>query len=376
MQKKTILLNGPSPFTKRASYGGGKGGFVRNVLVYVTGFRSDDFDLEPCYHSVRQQGDSRWSFVTRLISDVREVLSRGRGADGMHILAQYRTAIYREFGIVLACRWLRLPFLYEVKAGAFIDWLTAARPWERRMAAFILGRAAVVLCEGEVYVDFLEEEFGIVSHYFPNFVLDEEVPADVPSKLENPTVRVLFVGFCYAGKGVFELVDGCRQAAASGVSVELTLVGEEHEDFARYLDSTVDAQQSMTIKRAGRLEHGAVLEQLATHDVFCMPSRHSGEGHTNTVNEAMMTGMVIVTTRHGFLERVLAGDCSYFLDDLTPEDIAAALVAIDQDRDEARRRAANARRRLLGNFTSGVAFRKLESHYETLTRGRGRGRKE
>ena len=367
MSRKTILLNGPALDSKSASYGGGKGGAARSMSLYLDGFRSEEFDLQPCFYSVRQKGAGPFSFVARLFGDVREVFRKGRSAAGMHIIAQYRTAIYREFSIVLTCQVLRLPFLYHIKAGIFIEWLNSSRSWERTMALFILRRAKVVLCEGEVYVDYLNSNFDLDSHYFPNFVLDEEVPLEVAPKLANEAVRVLFVGYCYEGKGVFELIDGCELAARNGVSVELTLVGQEHEDFTQFLDARLAGGLSFSIARPGPLGHGEVLAHYRSHDVFCMPTRHQGEGHTNTVNEAMMMGMVIVATRHGFLESVLAENSAFLLDELTPPEIAKNLRFIHENRDEARRRATAARARLMSSFTSEAAFSNLAAYYAVLT---------
>ena len=367
MSKKTILLQGPDPDTRDAAYGGGQGGVVRNMLLYLNGFESEGYELVPCFHSVRQKGASRFSFVKRLAADVREVLRNGRSADGIHIFAQYRTAIYREFSVALACQGVRLPYLYHIKAGYYIDWLESCRAWERWMAKFILARARVVLCEGQIYVEYLRNNFGIEAHYFPNFVLDDDILRRVETKLQGETIRILFVGYCYEGKGVFELVQGCEAAANDGIRLELTLVGQEDEEFTRFLDSHESKGLSYTVNRMGRKDHDDVLALFNTHDVFCMPTRHKGEGHTNTVNEAMMMGMVIVATRHGFLEHVLAGESSFFLVELTPADIAGALHRINSDRDGARRRAANARERVMKLFTSGSAFSKLSEHYETLT---------
>ncbi len=366
---KKILLNGPEIELSSGFYGGGQGGMARNMVQYVTGFRSDEFEIEPCFHSVRQPDATRWSFVTRLFSDVGRLLRQWRSADGVHILSQYRTAIYREYAIVLAC-WLRgLPVLYEIKAGAFIKWLETCRPWERAMAHFILRRARVVMCEGQVYVDYLRDRLRIESHYAPNYVLSQEIPADVRPKLMTEKMCVLFVGYCYEGKGVFELVEGCELAAKKGVPVELTLAGHEDDDFTRFLDDKVRNGLQYTLNRMGRIDHDVVLKLFSANDAFCMPTRHSGEGHTNTVNEAMMMGMVIISTRHGFLEDVLSGDASYFLDRLSPEDICDRLAEIHRDRDEARRRARAARERLMQRFTSETAFANLTARYRELTKG-------
>jgi glycosyltransferase involved in cell wall biosynthesis len=367
MSRKTILLNGPEIDAKNAFSGGGQGGMVRNMQQYLEGFRSEEFEQKPCFHSVRKVGASRFSFVRRLFSDTANVVRHRRNADGLHIVSQYRTAIYREFAIVLACTLMRLPVLYEVKAGVFVDWLEKCRFWESWMALFVLRRAKVVLCEGQVYVDYLQNRHGIESHYTPNFVLDDEIPAEVSARLTADVIRVLFVGFCYEGKGVFELVDGCQAASEDGTGIELTLVGQEHEDFTRYLDERLDDGLSFTLNRMGRLPHEEVLRLCAANDVFCMPSRHRGEGHTNAVNEAMMYGMVIVSTRHGFLESVLGERCSFFLEELTAGEIARVLKLIDAERDEARERAGRARQKLLSSFTGSAAFSRLEQHYRALT---------
>lgn len=368
MVKKKILLNGPEIDVTNAFFGGGAGGMARNMAQYLQAYESADFEQVPCFHTVRQQGAGPFSFVRRLFTDTASVFRHAPQADGVHIIAQYRTAIYREFAVVLACLVRRRPVLYEVKAGAFIHWLRSCRLWERKMALFILRRARVVICEGRVYVDFLRNELGIESHYAPNFVLDREIPPDVPPKLTGNEVRVLFVGYCYEGKGVFELVEGCELAAKGGVPVELTLAGHEDQDFTRFLDDKLSQGLSFPVKRMGRMDHDEVLKLFGTNDVFCMPTRHSGEGHTNTVNEAMMMGMVIVSTRHGFLEDVLGGDISYFLDELSPDAIADRLETIHRDRDESRRRAHAARERLLQRFTSKRAFQDLTARYRELTR--------
>ncbi len=367
MTKKKILLNGPEINVENAFFGGGAGGMARNMAQYLTAYESEEFEQVPCFHSVRKAKAGPLSFVTRLITDTAAVFRQAPSADGVHIVAQYRTAIYREFAVMLVCLLWRRPVLYEIKAGAFIQWLGSCRPWERRMALFILRHARVVLCEGRVYVRFLQDELGIKSHYAPNFVLSQEIPGEIQPKLMTELVRVLFVGYCYEGKGVFELVEGCELAVKQGVPVELTLAGHEDEDFTRYLDDKISKGLALSVKRMGRMEHRDVLKLFARNDVFCMPTRHSGEGHTNTVNEAMMMGMVVVSTRHGFLEDILSEDASYFLEHLSAEDICDRLETIHGDRDEARRRAARARERLLESFTSDAAFENLTAHYRTLT---------
>jgi len=77
-------------------------------------------------------------------------------------------------------------------------------------------------------------------------------------------------------------------------------------------------------------------------------------------------GMVIVCTRHGFLDSILDEKSCYFVEKNDPASIAAALEAIDGDRVEARRKAHNARQRLLERFTTGRCIPQLEALYRRL----------
>lgn len=368
MKRKTILLNGPRIKSKKAAYGGGMGGFVRNMQTYLDGFSSERFCLKPCFNSVRQSGKMHsLTFPWRLIADTFRAVRLGISASGIHILGQYRAAVYREFCIVLVCKLLNLPILYEIKAGAFIDWFNSCRILERRMMAFILQSSKIILCEGLPYVEFVRNTFGLESFYFPNYVLAREIPETVNEKLMGEKIRVLFVGFCYEGKGVLELVRGCELAAEKGLSVELTLVGEEAPEFTQWLDSLLEASLTVNMNRLGRVHHDRALSVYQENDVFCMPTRHAGEGHNNSINEAMMMGMVIVCTRHGFLESVLGNNCSYFLEIGEAQEISETLILIHQNRREARKKTKNARARLMERFSSDRSFESLENHYLNLT---------
>ena len=173
---------------------------------------------------------------------------------------------------------------------------------------------------------------------------------------------VIFVGYCYSGKGVFELVAGCVRAAKGGLSLRLTLVGAESTDFQEYLDNC-PIPAGLTIIRCGAREFDEVQSFLARQDVFCFPTRHVGEGHSNAVTEAMAHALVIVTTRHGFIPELLDEDSAYFLKSGSADEIADALVHIDTHREEARRKAANARFTVQQRFTEAIVLGQLRELY-------------
>lgn len=369
MQPQKIILYGP-PVSKSIEngYGGGTGGYTRNMGAYLN-FEFDEFKLVPLFHTVRGELQlGKLTFLYRFIVDFFRMISgffRVR-PEGIHILAQYRTATPREFALSLAASLFRIPYLYEIKAGAFISFYQSTGLFNKKMLRCIVVRANVVLCEGAEYVPFLLSEFGKSSEYFPNFVLSSEIPSEANIIFNDSCIRILFVGFCTNDKGVFELVDGaCSFAREVSSEVVLTLVGSEDEKFSNYLENLSD-HPNLTIRRMGRLAHADVLSEMARNDIYCYPSRHSGEGHNNSINEAMMFGMVILSSRAGFLEYILGDDCAYYVNEVSSTDICRSLNEIVGDKGIAQKKGTQARTKLISSYTQEVLYRDLERHYKNL----------
>lgn len=370
-KKKPVLLFGPKP-DERALYGGGRGGYTRKMELYLRHFASEEFELIPCYHSVRT---GRWidNLVIRMIRDVWSFCHQVSFASpvAVQILGQYRAATPREFAVVLLARLMSIPVVYEMKGGAFHDWYPRANFLYRRMIRFCLEYSDSVLCQGTPFLRFIRKEFGIHGIYYPNFVHDSEIPRKVRRRLQNRTMRILFVGFAYEGKGVFELVQGC-ELASQVVGIDLTFVGQEHPQFTRWMDGRL-FNGNLRVVRHGRLPHEDILALYSENDIYLYPTRHAGEGHNNTINEAMMHGMVIATTQHGFNAEVLTQDCAYFMRTVGAEEIAETLLQIDLERDVAVTKAKRARKRLISRFTSRTAFGTLIRVYGNLGEGGSKG---
>lgn len=359
--KRRVLLFGPDSGDFAGAYGGGMGGYTRNMQQYVYRFHSDEFELVPCYHTISGQGGNQ-SMVVRFFIDFFRFIKSIRNVQPtiVHILAQYRTAVPREFAVVWICRLLSKPVIYEVKAGSFPTWFYQTNRIFRSMAKYCIRKADTVLCEGYPTVELIYKDLNIKGVYYPNFVSLSEIPPAVPEKLTNNKLRVMFIGYAIREKGVYELVEGCN-IAAQQVPVELDLIGQEHFEFTKWIDH-FPLHVNLKINRWGKLPHDKVMTFFDKNDIYCYPTRHPGEGHNNSINEAMMHGMVIVTTRHGFLASVLE-DTAYFIPEITPEAIAEKLVYIKVHPMEAREKSRMARAKLSRQFTDVIAFHTLELAY-------------
>lgn len=365
--KYKIVLYGP-PIGKniRKGSGGGVGGYTRNMQAYLHSLDLVGFQLRPLFHTVRGQFSlGPLTPVWRMIVDATKLLwtLTFQRPQGIHILAQYRDALPREALAAFLCKLFGVRLIYDVKAGSFETSFQNRGRMYKWMATFVLKQASVILVEGSRYQNFISEKFGRKSTYFPNFVPSSELPPERTNLLSEATIRVLFVGYCYPGKGVWELVEGVRKAALDGLKVELTLIGAESYDFSAKVDQLPEISGFRLI-RCGRLAHQDVLAHMRHNDIYGYPTRHPGEGHSNSVNEAMMNGLVIVASRRGFLPDILEEDKeALFLEQITPESVAERLNWIHSHRDVARNIAAEARKKLLRTYTSSAVQAVLEGAY-------------
>ena len=358
-----IVLCGPSMEPGTAGYGGGKGGYVRNVAALLTHFASGDVRITLSPYSTRRC--SRWwklALPYRLVADLRVYARNVRRGGAVHVMMAYGPAIYREFGMSVIAAAAKRPYILDIRGGGFVLWLESASWLQRAMAQWALRHAKIILGQGVAVVAHLKQQYGSKVHHFPNFIQSGYLPQNVLPRLAERELKVVFVGYCYAGKGVFELVEGCASAVRRGLSMRLTLIGAESPDFSAYLDGYA-APLGLHIDRRGTLEYDAVQDLLAGQDIFCFPTRHIGEGHPNVITEAMAHALVIVATRHGFIAELLDESSAYFVESGSAQAIANQFVHIDSHRAEAQRKADKARCRVQEHFTEAQVLGELREHY-------------
>ena len=367
--KSSVLLYGPRFGRSIArGVGGGTGGYTRNMQTYLSSLEIEGFALEPLFHTVRgEYSGALGIFPVRMVVDCWLIIVALllRRPLAVHALAIYNSALPREVFLAFACNMLKTKLVYDIKGGRFITRYETSNRLYKAGVAYILRSASVVLAEGKIYQKFLFDKFGVQCHFFPNFVSSSEVPVAMPTRLAGKTLRLLFVGYCYEGKGVKSLLGGCARAAQSGLRIELAFIGQEDAAFKAFADS-FSPPPSLLVKRLGVRSHGEVLAAMMHHDIYCYPTVHPGEGHSNSINEAMMSGMIIISTRHGFLREAIGEDGAYFVGSAIEEEIASAIITIAGEPDAAREKAARARARLLSEFTSDKAGCRLRVAYADM----------
>lgn len=362
-----ILLVGPKiNISNKKVYGGGVGGYTRNMKVYLKYFKFENIEIVPCFHSIRGEFDLGYlNAPIRLFCDLFQLLKSffKLNINGVHILAQYRGAIVREFFIVIISNIFNKPVLYEIKAGSFESTYNSKNRIYKFLIKYILNNSKLLLVEGEPYMSFLKNQFNKESTFFPNVIPCDEIPDVIPAKLNSSITKLLFVGFAYEGKGVFELYDACEELVSKGYKIKLTIVGKIDDMFKSYI-GTKNYKKFLSIK--GKLDHEQVLEQFKINDIYCYPSKHPGEGHNNTINEALMNQMVICSSLHGFLGNFLNEDNSFPLKKVEVKEIVLRLREIIEKKNVAIEKSIKGRDLILSKFNTDIVKLILEKEYYKL----------
>lgn len=358
-----VLLVGPKLNVKNSFYGQGKGGYTRNMEMYLNAFKFDNYRLVPFFATVRIKGDiSFFSFPSRFLKDVFGIIRSiyQEKPRIVHILGQYRGSVFREVAWIFISKLTGRKVIYEVKAGQFIKSIEISG-FRKRLYAYLIKASDHILVEGRAYKHYLKEEWNQESTYFPNVVADSEIINMKRAEFLKEPLKVLFVGFAYEGKGIFSILEGLQQVQ---IPISFTIIGGESEEFSEFMQHFVPRKE-LEVIRKGAKPHADVLSAMQKNDIYIYPSKHPGEGHNNTINEALMCQMIIIASKTGFLEDVLK-DVAYLLDEVSPSSIAAAFADVYNSPAVYLNQAKNGGERLRKKYTSTVAMRTLEEVYRSV----------
>ena len=220
-----------------------------------------------------------------------------------------------------------VPALMFPRDGALLDGGDSS-PLGRFWVRLAFMGARTILCQGPAWKRFAVEELGFRPENAPVVPSWSATPALLTiggarqyDTVDRP-VRLLFMGWLEREKGVFELLEACRQLDGS-CRFELNIVGEGNasraaREFVRrnHMDSAV--------RFSGWMERLGVEKAMSEADVFVLPSW--AEGLPNAMIEAMAAGLAVVVSAVGNIPDVVRAGTEALL--VGPEDVPALREAL------------------------------------------------
>lgn len=315
------------------------------------------------------------TLAARFVEDcrrMRRTLRSHPAASIAMLQVGYYRSTWRELALAELVRLAGRQVVLDVRGGSVLDFLEHGSGATTRAFGRLLRRASLVLVQCSAFLPELERRYpGVRFAWFPNFVPAASCRArTAPPYAPGETLRVIYFGGYTRAKGVPELVEAVRRLRSEeGLPIELHLAGEGRDPAVL---------RHIAVGDPGVVDHGMLPREelwplLQRMHVFAFPTSHPGEGHSNSLNEALMSGLAVVATPHNQNPRVLPPDSTRWLDPHRLVDsLREELRFLTAHPDVVNQAAAEGQRWIRERFTDERWIPVLEAHLDELARSERR----
>ena len=324
-----LIFTGPDPASAHGSHAGGQ-------LTATTGFArfAKERGIAIEWVDTLQSNFPPPSLPSRILRAAGRlirfsVLALRGGADGAILFAGAGASFVERSLMALVAKIAGLPTLLMIRDGNFHLAYHRSTAFRRFVRAMLR----------------VPDVIGVQGDSWRALLTDAGVPDDriavVPNWLDSPpslpemdrprsaTLRLAYVGWLTAAKGVPELLEAMRILVDDGVVAKLTMAGGG-DLLERSRQQASLPQLAERIEVAGWLSPQEVSDVLARSDVLVLPSH--AEGFPNVVMEAFAHGLPVIATPVGAIpDSVCDGRTGSIVPVGDPQAIAAAASAYAAD---------------------------------------------
>lgn len=217
--------------------------------------------------------------------------------DLLHIASSASISLFKDILMIRLAKRSGVKTVLHFHFGRIPE-LAAKRNWEWRLLY-----KAVRMSDKTIVIDRLSYDTLIAAgcdnvEFLPNPLSPQvDVLLQKNGKTDRKPRTLLFAGHVIPTKGVYELVDACRQIT----NVELRVLGAVTSEMRQALMSKVDDAKWLHI--IGQKSFEEVVREMCCCDLFVLPTYT--EGFPNVILESMACGCPIITTPVGAIPEML-----------------------------------------------------------------------
>ena len=193
-------------------------------------------------------------------------------------------------------------------------------------------------------------------------------------RIPGSPLRLLSVGRLTEKKGFDDAIAACSLLKKMGLPFIYHIIGDggrEKELLSAARGLGLDTEVSLL----GGMDHEELLAAMGGYDMLLAPSKTASDGNCegipNVIKEAMYLGLQVVSTTHaGIAELVVHGKTGYLCREEAPEELAECVIELASDTEAWVDTSAQARQRVLEQYSPTETTRALERVFDSLVSGR------
>lgn len=305
MRAETIFFCGPIPASGAAPGGGYEASNQRTIAA----LRGEGWTVQECPYP-----QPRGGIRAKILGYLRGFRSLGqqieRGASGaadhravLHVTGLYKQFLPVEWWLLRKGRAAGMKTVYDVRAGSMLKHYQSRGSLYRWAFRALLREADQVMVEGLEYQGFMREVRGKDAFYLPNHIDVSHVDERPSQSATTGTLTLCYAGRITEEKGIATLLDAAQELCRRGLSTRVLVAGPGEPEL---LSDLQRRYASLDVEWLGSLHTHEVLTLFGNAHFFVFPTRHSGEGHSNALTEAMAMACVPVAASNGFNASVIA----------------------------------------------------------------------
>lgn len=220
----------------------------------------------------------------------------------IHITGYYINSIYYEFVVVILSKILGVEILYEIRAGGMIESYHIKSDIYKFFFKKTLAFSDTILCQGDEYVSFIADKYKIKSYYYPNFILDKFIEInDVDDREQQDKIELVYFGRVNESKNIPFIIEICEELYSKKANFHLEIIGAYTNEYFDFLNKKIEkAGLQSYISFLPPINFDELKQKLKKKHFFLFPTNEKREGHSNSLTEAMIFGVVPIVSDRGF----------------------------------------------------------------------------
>ena len=236
-------------------------------------------------------------YYSKLLWLIRRTL-RNKHYDVVHFISSASISLIKDIVCIRIAHHYKTKIIIHFRFGRIPE-LFESGGWEKRLIEKVIKKAdKVIVIDKRSYDVLISNGFNNIC-LLPNPVSEKIVKAVKLSNVERKKNEILFAGHLVKSKGVFELIEACRDIP----DIHLTMMGKGTDDAISEIKKAAGDSNENWLSITGARPLEEVTENMLSCSVFVLPTYT--EGFPNVIIESMACACPIVTTDVGAIPEML-----------------------------------------------------------------------